>query len=45
MLIIYDRHMKGEDIQGLDIKELDKLEAILESGLAAVVKSKVNVCV
>ncbi|KAI3761314.1 hypothetical protein L1987_51726 [Smallanthus sonchifolius] len=34
------RQMKGEDIQGLDLKELDKLEANVESGLAAVVKAK-----
>ncbi|KAI3777552.1 hypothetical protein L1987_47352 [Smallanthus sonchifolius] len=34
------RQMKGEDIHGLDLKELDKLEAIVESGLAAVVKAK-----
>ncbi|KAF5758475.1 putative transcription factor MADS-MIKC family [Helianthus annuus] len=34
------RQMNGEDIQGLDLKELNKLEAIIESGLAAVVKAK-----
>ncbi|MFS7999725.1 putative transcription factor, K-box [Helianthus anomalus] len=32
--------MNGEDIQGLDFKELNKLEAIIESGLSAVVKAK-----
>lgn len=34
--------MKGEDLHGLDLKDLSKLEAILESGLTAVVKTKVN---
>ncbi|XP_076911872.1 MADS-box protein SVP-like [Bidens hawaiensis] len=34
------RQMKGEDIQGLDLKELSKLEDIIASGLAAVVKTK-----
>nr|XP_043617599.1 MADS-box protein SVP-like [Erigeron canadensis]XP_043617600.1 MADS-box protein SVP-like [Erigeron canadensis]XP_043617601.1 MADS-box protein SVP-like [Erigeron canadensis]XP_043617602.1 MADS-box protein SVP-like [Erigeron canadensis] len=32
--------MKGEDLQGLDLKELSKLEAIIESRLVAVVKAK-----
>ncbi|KAL8250488.1 hypothetical protein R6Q59_034181 [Mikania micrantha] len=34
------RQMKGEDLQGLDLNDLVKLEAIIESGLAAVVKAK-----
>ncbi|KAK1433728.1 hypothetical protein QVD17_10643 [Tagetes erecta] len=34
------RQLKGEDLQGLDLKDLNKLEAILESGLTAVVKTK-----
>ncbi|GJR21167.1 MADS-box protein SVP-like protein [Tanacetum coccineum] len=34
------RQMKGEDLEGLDLKELNKLEAIIESRLAAVVKTK-----
>ncbi|XP_071731587.1 MADS-box protein JOINTLESS-like isoform X2 [Rutidosis leptorrhynchoides] len=33
-------HLKGEDLQGLDLKELRKLEAIIESRLVAVVKAK-----
>ncbi|KAJ9535385.1 hypothetical protein OSB04_un001500 [Centaurea solstitialis] len=35
-----DRQMKGEDLQGLDLKGLDKLEAMLESGLVQIVKTK-----
>ncbi|KAJ0709074.1 putative transcription factor MADS-MIKC family [Helianthus annuus] len=34
------RQMKGEDLQGLNLKDLNKLEGIIESGLAAVVKTK-----
>lgn len=34
------RQMKGEDLEGLNLKELTKLEAIIESRLAAVVKTK-----
>ncbi|GJW72970.1 kinesin-like protein KIN-13B [Tanacetum coccineum] len=34
------RQMKGEDLEGLDFKELCKLEAIIESRLAAVVERK-----
>nr|GEW09745.1 MADS-box protein SVP-like isoform X1 [Tanacetum cinerariifolium] len=34
------RQMKGEDLEGLDLKELNKLEAIIESRLAAVLKTK-----
>ncbi|XP_076925880.1 MADS-box protein AGL24-like isoform X2 [Bidens hawaiensis] len=32
--------MQGEDLQGLGLKDLNKLETIIESGLAAVVKTK-----
>lgn len=35
--------MKGEDLEGLDLKELNKLEAIIESRLATVVKTKVGI--
>lgn len=41
-MLYYDRQMKGEDLEGLDLKELNKLEAIIESRLAAVVKTKVG---
>ncbi|MFS7972054.1 putative transcription factor, K-box [Helianthus anomalus] len=34
------RQMKGEDLQGLNLKDLNKLEGIIESGLAAVLKTK-----
>ncbi|KAI7746203.1 hypothetical protein M8C21_016281 [Ambrosia artemisiifolia] len=34
------RRMKGEDLQGLDLNDLNKLEATIQSGLAAVVKTK-----
>ncbi|KAK9066547.1 hypothetical protein SSX86_013870 [Deinandra increscens subsp. villosa] len=34
------RQIKGEDLQGLDLNDLNKLEAIVESGLAAVIKTK-----
>ncbi|KVI06984.1 hypothetical protein Ccrd_014667 [Cynara cardunculus var. scolymus] len=34
--------MKGEDLQGLDLKGLDKLEAVIESGLVEVVKTNVK---
>ncbi|CAI9281427.1 unnamed protein product [Lactuca saligna] len=34
------RQMKGEDLKGLNLKELDKLEAMIESGLVKVVKTK-----
>lgn len=33
--------MRGEDIQGLNIEELMKLEKMLEAGLSRVIKSKV----
>ena len=36
--------MKGQDLQGLDLKGLDKLEAMLESGLVEVAKTKVRRC-
>ncbi|GJY87821.1 MADS-box protein SVP-like protein, partial [Tanacetum coccineum] len=36
------RQMKGEDLEGLDLKELCKLEAIIESRLAAVAERKVD---
>lgn len=39
-----DRQMKGEDLQGLDLQELIKLEAMIECGLIAVVKTKVRCC-
>ncbi|KVI06980.1 Transcription factor, K-box [Cynara cardunculus var. scolymus] len=41
-MLTYDRQMKGEDLQGLDLKGLDKLEAVIESGLVEVVKTKVR---
>lgn len=44
-MLNYDRQMKGEDLEGLDLKELNKLEAIIESRLAAVVKTKVGIIV
>lgn len=34
------RQMKGEDLKGLGLKELDKLESMIESGLFNVVKTK-----
>lgn len=36
-----NRQMRGEDIQGLNIEELLKLEKMLEAGLSRVLKSKV----
>ncbi|KAF8377377.1 hypothetical protein HHK36_030754 [Tetracentron sinense] len=35
------RNMKGEELQGLDIEELQKLEKSLEAGLSRVVETKV----
>lgn len=41
------RRMRGEDLQGLDIEELQKLEMSLEAGLDRVIETKVwdlNTC-
>lgn len=35
------RQMRGEDLQGLNIEELLKLERSLESGLGRVIEKKV----
>lgn len=34
--------MKGEDLQGLDLNELQKLEKTLETGLNRVIETKVQ---
>ncbi|GMH00250.1 hypothetical protein Nepgr_002089 [Nepenthes gracilis] len=34
------RHMKGEDIEGLDMEELCKIEKMLETGLTRVIETK-----
>ncbi|KAF9603914.1 hypothetical protein IFM89_038824 [Coptis chinensis] len=36
----YDRHMRGEEIQGLNIEELQQLEKTLETGLGRVLNTK-----
>lgn len=35
--------MRGEDLQGLNIEELQQLEKMLESGLARVIETKVRI--
>lgn len=41
----YDRQLKGEDLQGLCLDDLMKLEKMVEGGLSRVVKTKVtNFC-
>jgi len=39
-MIIY-RQMRGEELQGLDIEELQQLEKALETGLTRVIETKV----
>lgn len=36
--------MRGEDLQGLNIDELQQLEKLLESGLTRVLETKVHIC-
>jgi hypothetical protein len=39
------RQMKGEELQGLNIEELKKLEELLDEGLSRVLKAKVaSIC-
>jgi len=35
------RQMRGEELQGLDIEELQQLEKALETGLTRVIETKV----
>lgn len=37
-----NRQMRGEELQGLNIEELQKLEKSLESGLSRVMEKKVS---
>ncbi|TYG83241.1 hypothetical protein ES288_D01G153300v1 [Gossypium darwinii] len=38
--LIYNRQMRGEDLQGLNIDELQQLEKLLELGLTRVLETK-----
>lgn len=43
-MYVYDhiyRQMRGEELQGLNIEELQKLEKALEAGLTRVIEKKV----
>lgn len=36
-----DRHLRGEELQGLNLEELKHLEKLLEAGLSRVTETKV----
>lgn len=38
---VYNRQMRGEELQGLNVEELQQLERSLESGLSRVIERKV----
>jgi len=40
-MITPNRQMKGEELQGLNIEELEKLEQLLQEGLSRVLNAKV----
>jgi uncharacterized membrane protein len=40
-MITPNRQMKGEELQGLNIEELEKLEQLLQEGLSRVLTAKV----
>ena len=43
MISIDDRHVRGEDLQGLNLEELQKLEKSIETSLCRVAEEKVCV--
>lgn len=42
-ITFYNRQMRGEDLRGLNIEDLQQLEKLLESGLGRVLETKVCV--
>lgn len=38
-----NRQMRGEDLHGLNIEELQRLETMLEQGLSRVLQTKVSI--
>lgn len=42
ILKINIRHMRGEDLQGLNLEDLKQLEGVLEVGLDRVLQTKVS---
>ena len=40
-----NRKIKGEELHGMDIEELQKLEKVLEVGLSRVLETKACLCV